>query len=386
MKLFHTSDWHLGRMLYGRSLLQDQQWFLEQVFLPAVERERPACVLIAGDIYDRQIAPTEAIRLFDATLSRLMSLGTKVCVISGNHDGAGRMALLKQALRRSGVYFATELSHALTPVLLEEGGERLQLFLLPYFDTAQAREFLGDGSLRGEGPCMERLLEQLLPLFDPEAGHVLLSHCFAAGAQTSDSESTLFVGGSGQVPPSLFDPFDYPEPGVMDMELLQKDPHRLHAGTGKIQGVEFIVQPVKLGRLKIPRKQEFLPGKVFLHLLPKLRRAGLGQQGHEPQFHRGAQEDQLPDIVQVDFRNKGALPWPYPDEPLRRKAGKGGPHRRPGNGKPFRQLLLPELLAGGEGQVQDFLAEGAVNGFRGRHQPTSPGISPRRAVLQTVTA
>ena len=191
------------------SLLQDQQWFLEQVFLPAVERERPACVLIAGDIYDRQIAPTEAIRLFDSALSRLMGLGTKVCVISGNHDGAGRMALLKQALSRSGVYFATELSDALTPVLLEEGGERLQLFLLPYFDTAQAREFLGDGSLRGEGPCMERLLEQLLPLFDPEAGHVLLSHCFAAGAQTSDSESTLFVGGSGQVPPSLFDPFDY---------------------------------------------------------------------------------------------------------------------------------------------------------------------------------
>lgn len=209
MKLFHTSDWHLGRMLYGRSLLQDQQWFLEQVFLPAVERERPACVLIAGDIYDRQIAPTEAIRLFDSALSRLMSLGTKVCVISGNHDGAGRMALLKQALSRSGVYFATELSDALAPVLLEEEGERLQLFLLPYFDTAQAREFLGDGSLRGEGPCMERLLEQLLPLFDPEAGHVLLSHCFAAGAQTSDSESTLFVGGSGQVPPSLFDPFDY---------------------------------------------------------------------------------------------------------------------------------------------------------------------------------
>ena len=44
MKLFHTSDWHLGRMLYGRSLLEDQRWFLRQVFLPAVERERPCCV------------------------------------------------------------------------------------------------------------------------------------------------------------------------------------------------------------------------------------------------------------------------------------------------------------------------------------------------------
>ena len=209
MKLFHTSDWHLGRMLYGRSLLEDQQWFLEQVFLPAVEREKPVCVLLAGDVYDRQIAPVEALKLFDSTLSRLVALGTKVCIISGNHDGAQRMALLKGALRQSGVYFATELADAFAPVMLEQGEEKLQLFLLPYFDAAQAREFLGDDSLRGEGACLEALLQRLVPLFAPDAGHVLVSHCFAAGSHTSDSESTLFVGGSGQVPPSLFDPFDY---------------------------------------------------------------------------------------------------------------------------------------------------------------------------------
>ena len=209
MKLFHTSDWHLGRMLYGRSLLEDQRWFLQQVFLPAVERERPACVLIAGDVYDRQIAPVEAIQLFDETLLGLLELGTTVCVISGNHDGAGRMALLKSALRRSGAIFATTLEDAFSPVELEENGERLQLFLLPYFDTAQARDFLGDDSLRGEGPCAQALLERLLPLFQPGAGHVLVSHCFAAGSQVSGSETTLFVGGSGQVPTSAFDPFDY---------------------------------------------------------------------------------------------------------------------------------------------------------------------------------
>lgn len=209
MKLFHTSDWHLGRMLYGRSLLEDQRWFLQEVFLPAVERERPACVILAGDVYDRQIAPPEAIRLFDATLARLVELRVKVCIISGNHDGADRMALLKGALRQSGVYFATALEDAFSPVVLEEQGEILQLFLLPYFDTSQAREYLGDDSLRGEGTCFRALVEKLRPLFLPGAGHLLVSHCFAAGSQTSDSESTLFVGGSGQVPPSLFDPFDY---------------------------------------------------------------------------------------------------------------------------------------------------------------------------------
>ena len=57
MKFFHTSDWHLGRMLYGRSLLEDQRYFLEQVFLPAVERERPDCIPVS---YTHLTLPTKA--------------------------------------------------------------------------------------------------------------------------------------------------------------------------------------------------------------------------------------------------------------------------------------------------------------------------------------
>lgn len=209
MKLFHTSDWHLGRMLFGRSLLSDQEWFIEQVFLPAVRKERPACVLISGDVYDRQIAPVDAIRLFDLTLSRLVEQGCRVVVLAGNHDGAERMALLKSALRRSGVYFSTSLEDAFSPILLEEDGEKVQIFPLPWYDVPQAREFLGDPSLKGETACMEQLIRRMLPLFQPGAAHILMAHCFAAGSLSSDSESAVFVGGGGQVPPALFDPFDY---------------------------------------------------------------------------------------------------------------------------------------------------------------------------------
>lgn len=207
--MFHTSDWHLGRMLYGRSLLEDQRYFLEEVLLPAAEKEKPACLLLAGDVYDRQIAPPEAIALFDEALERLVALGIKVLVISGNHDGARRMALLKGALRKSGVYFSTTLKDYLEPVLLEEDGLRVQVFLLPFFDVPTARDFLGIEDLRGEGACMEKLLELAYPLFEPGAAHVLVSHCFCAGSTVSDSESGSFVGGSGQVPPSLFGRFDY---------------------------------------------------------------------------------------------------------------------------------------------------------------------------------
>ena len=48
MKFLHTSDWHLGRMLYGRSLLPDQQHFIREQFLPLAEREKPDAVLLAG--------------------------------------------------------------------------------------------------------------------------------------------------------------------------------------------------------------------------------------------------------------------------------------------------------------------------------------------------
>lgn len=209
MKIFHTSDWHLGRLLYGKSLMEDQRYFLHEIFLKAVEREKPACVIIAGDLYDRQIAPPEAIALLDSTLSRLMELEIPVCAISGNHDGGQRIALLKNALRRSGVYISTEIGEAFSPVLIEKDGQRAQIFLLPYFDTAQARDYLGDDSLRGESACMKRIIDNITPLFMPGAAHILVSHCFAAGSQTSDSESSLFVGGSGEVATSLFAPFDY---------------------------------------------------------------------------------------------------------------------------------------------------------------------------------
>lgn len=209
MKIFHTSDWHLGRMLYGRSLLEDQAFFINQVFLPAVKEQRPDLVLLSGDIYDRQIAPVEALRLFDEAMSAIAELDVKIALISGNHDGADRLALMKPLLRRAGVYISTSLEDAVEPVTVEAGGERVQLFLVPFLDNAVVRDYFQEDGLRGEAACMERVLRELKPKLQPGIANLLLAHCFVSGSTVSDSESPMFVGGSGEIPAAILDDFDY---------------------------------------------------------------------------------------------------------------------------------------------------------------------------------
>lgn len=209
MKILHTSDWHLGRMIYGRSLLDDQTYFIDRIFFPALEEHRPDCVILAGDIFDRQIAPVEALRLFDSVLNRLHQMGIPLAAISGNHDGADRLATGTAMLRQSGIYLATRLEDLAQPLVLEKEGERAQIFLLPYCDPAAVRQFLRREDLSGFSACYQALLDTIRQEISGDAFSILVAHCFVAGSQTCDSESAVYVGGSGEVPAAVFDGFDY---------------------------------------------------------------------------------------------------------------------------------------------------------------------------------
>ena len=61
MRLIHTSDWHLGRTLHGESLLEHQAAFLDWLLAQAVDRQAGA-VVVAGDVYDRAVPPTDAVQ------------------------------------------------------------------------------------------------------------------------------------------------------------------------------------------------------------------------------------------------------------------------------------------------------------------------------------
>ncbi len=70
----HTSDWHLGRSLHGHSLLEEQRAFLAWLAELAVQRHVDA-VLVAGDVYDRAVPPTDAVQLLDDALADFVTAG-----------------------------------------------------------------------------------------------------------------------------------------------------------------------------------------------------------------------------------------------------------------------------------------------------------------------
>ena len=205
LKFLHIADLHLGRLLYGRSLIEDQRHFLfENTSARHRPHKRTAC-LIAGDLYDRPVASTEAIALFDALLDALSARQVPTVVISGNHDGPERIAVGAKMLARFGIHIVTSLDAAFQPI--ELGGA--QIFALPYFDNAQMRAFLGDETLRGAGACMCAAVEKMAGAV--RAGKAARARRALLCRRRLDLglRIALFVGGAGDVPTDCFAPFDY---------------------------------------------------------------------------------------------------------------------------------------------------------------------------------
>ena len=84
MRMLHTSDWHVGKTLKGRSRLDEHRLVLADIVEIARTHEVDA-VLIAGDLYDSTVPSAEAQRLVVKTLLDLRSTGAEVLVIAGKY-------------------------------------------------------------------------------------------------------------------------------------------------------------------------------------------------------------------------------------------------------------------------------------------------------------
>ena len=78
MKIFHTADWHLGKLVQGVYMTEDQHYILQQ-FMLAIDEEKPDVIVIAGDLYDRSMPPIEAVNLLNDILAEIVLDKKSLC-------------------------------------------------------------------------------------------------------------------------------------------------------------------------------------------------------------------------------------------------------------------------------------------------------------------
>ncbi|MBV1874079.1 MAG: exonuclease SbcCD subunit D [Gammaproteobacteria bacterium] len=199
MKFIHTSDWHIGRQFHNVSLLDDQQHVLSQI-INAVRSESVDALVIAGDIYDRSVPPASAVKLLDEVLNTVCNeLGVPVLLIPGNHDSAQRLGFAARQLKQTGLYIFDDLANVAEAVRIKgASGISVNFYGIPYNDPEQVRHQF-DRPVNNHNEAQGFLLDKIKQSYEAEGINVLISHCFVDGAEESESERPLSIGGAERV-------------------------------------------------------------------------------------------------------------------------------------------------------------------------------------------
>jgi DNA repair protein SbcD/Mre11 len=199
MRLIHTSDWHLGRTLHGESLLEHQSVFLDWL-LGQATGHRVDAVVVAGDVYERAVPPTDAVALLDHTLVRFFRAGIPVVLTSGNHDSAVRLGFASGLSEAAGIHLRTRVEDIARPVIIRDEHGEVGIYGIPYLlpDAVMAEL----GAERSHASVLAAACERIRA--DAAARGlrrtVVIAHALVTGGQVSESERDIRVGGIGDAP------------------------------------------------------------------------------------------------------------------------------------------------------------------------------------------
>ena len=261
MKFAHISDLHLGKRVYEFSMLEEQRELLQAV-LNKIEEENPDALLITGDVYDKPVPPTEAVKLLDWFLTELSERRLPTYMIAGNHDSAQRLEFGKEIMGKNGIHIAGSINGKLEQFTETDVFGNVTIWLMPFFKPAHVNGALGE-NFSSYGEAAKALLERTE--IDFTERNIILVHQFVTckgKAERSDSEM-ISLGGVEEIDASLFFEFDYAALGHLHSpQRIGKDTVR-YAGSPMPYSFSEIRQ--KKGITVVELKEK---GIVFMDFIP----------------------------------------------------------------------------------------------------------------------
>ncbi|MFE7872826.1 exonuclease SbcCD subunit D [Micromonospora humida] len=213
MKILHTSDWHVGKVLKGQSRAEEHKQVLAGV-IEIAHAERPDLVIVAGDLYDTAAPSPEATRLVTRALTALRRTGADVVAIGGNHDNGNALDALRPWAEAAGITLRggvrdNPAEHVVDGVTA--AGERWQLAALPFLSQRYAvravemYELTAAEATQTYADHLGRVLEKLTEGFtEPDRVHLVTAHLTVVGASTGGGERDAHTVLGYAVPASVF--------------------------------------------------------------------------------------------------------------------------------------------------------------------------------------
>jgi DNA repair protein SbcD/Mre11 len=195
MRVLHTSDWHVGKALRGRSRAAEHEAVLAEV-ADIARRDAVDLVIVAGDLFDSATPTPEAERIVYRGLLDLAEGGRPVIVVAGNHDSAQRLGAVAPLSEGSGIHVAS----AVRPpgdggmVQFAARGERAQVALLPF--PSQRYVVTADLLLSGDAADAHaayadrvvRILRALTEPFRADTVNLVVAHLMVMGGTMGGGE------------------------------------------------------------------------------------------------------------------------------------------------------------------------------------------------------
>lgn len=214
MKIVHTADWHIGKIVNDHSLLEDQKAVLED-WLTQTVKLNPDLVIMAGDLYDRTLPSRETVNATNDILTKISQrLDCPVCIISGNHDAGERVAYASSILANQGLYMVGLPSRDIEKLSLDQA----DIYMLPFSDHLNIKKLYPDETIHSIEDATRVQVQQIKSQWDESKLNLLIYHGYVTAGtmenpgddlDQSDSERPLSIGTSEYVPTSVFEGFDY---------------------------------------------------------------------------------------------------------------------------------------------------------------------------------
>ena len=260
VKFLHTADWHIGRKLQGLDLLEDQQFVLENL-ITEMKKIDPDFLIIAGDLYDRSVPSKEATTLLQEFLVKInIECNIPIFAISGNHDSRERLAIGEAWFSKHKFYLHTRLEQAFDKISYENA----DIYLLPYFEPFEAREYFEDSTLTTHNAATKRVIDEICKNLDTNKTNILVAHTFVSGGLETDSEREISVGTVENVAVEVFDKFDYVALGHLHNPNAIKETRLKYSGSPMAYSFSEASQTKGMRLIEVTKEcysEEFIPLK-----------------------------------------------------------------------------------------------------------------------------